>query len=150
MVDIFNRVGIDAAPETVYAAIATIEGLNDWFLTGATGDAGKGGAIDMAAFGMEVLDADPGKFVRWKCVRGPDQWVGTELSFQLVWRDGQTYVLFKQSGWREATEFLHHSSTKWATLLLSLRDAVESGEGRPIPRDKKIFFKEGRGAPLPF
>jgi uncharacterized protein YndB with AHSA1/START domain len=150
MVDIYNRVGVNAAPETVYAALATIDGLNDWFMSGVTGDASKGGDIDLGVFGMEVLYAEPYKLVRWKCVRGPDQWVGTELSFQLLCRDGQTYVLFKQSGWREASEFLHHSSTKWATLLLSLRDAVESSEGRPIPRDLKIYFNEGRGRPLPF
>jgi hypothetical protein len=33
---------------------------------------------------------------------------------------------------------MHHCSTKWATFLLSLRDDLESGKGRPAPRDVKI------------
>jgi len=33
---------------------------------------------------------------------------------------------------------MHHCSTKWATFLLSLKDYVERGEGRPEPRDTKI------------
>jgi hypothetical protein len=33
---------------------------------------------------------------------------------------------------------MHHCSTKWATFLLSLKDYVEQGEGRPEPRDTKI------------
>jgi hypothetical protein len=30
------------------------------------------------------------------------------------------------------------SSTKWATFLLSLRDLVETGTGRPSPNDLTI------------
>jgi hypothetical protein len=33
---------------------------------------------------------------------------------------------------------MHHCSTKWATFLLSLKDLVENGKGRPEPRDTKI------------
>lgn len=47
MVDIFNRFGINAAPETVYAAI---EGLKDWFLTD---HAGKRNGVDMFVFCMD-------------------------------------------------------------------------------------------------
>jgi hypothetical protein len=35
----------------------------------------------------------------------------------------------------EAVEFTAHCSTKWATFLLSLRDLVETGKGRPAPND---------------
>ena len=31
-----------------------------------------------------------------------------------------------------------HCSTKWATFLLSLRDLVETGKGKPAPADLKI------------
>jgi hypothetical protein len=64
--------------------------------------------------------------------------VGTEIVFQLEWRNGQTFVLFTHQGWREPNEFMRHCSTKWATFLLSLKDYVEQGEGRPQPRDVKI------------
>jgi hypothetical protein len=35
-------------------------------------------------------------------------------------------------------EFMGHCSTKWATFLLSLRDLVETGQGKPAPHDLKI------------
>jgi hypothetical protein len=47
-------------------------------------------------------------------------------------------VLFSHEGWREPNKFMHHCSTKWATFLLSLKDLVEKGEGRPEPMDAMI------------
>lgn len=37
--------------------------------------------------------------------------------------------------WREAVEFTEHCSTKWATFMLSLKDLVETGNGKPAPND---------------
>jgi hypothetical protein len=42
------------------------------------------------------------------------------------------------AGWNSENAFFHHCSTKWATFLLSLRDYVENGVGRPFPNDIKI------------
>lgn len=138
MPDILHRVGIGAPPGRVFAALGTIEGLRGWWVSEAAGDAAAGGTVDFGFCKMQVLEATPEKRVRWRCVSGPDEWVGTEVSFALSWRDGQTFVLFAHSGWREPVEFMHHCSTKWATFLLSLRDLVESSQGRPAPRDLKI------------
>ena len=40
--------------------------------------------------------------------------------------------------WREANEFTSHCSMKWATFLLSLKELVETGKGKPSPNDIKI------------
>jgi hypothetical protein len=76
--------------------------------------------------------------VKWKCLQGPEDWIGTEVSFVLKYKDDQTFVIFKHAHWKKTTEFMHHCSTKWATFLLSLRDWLERGEGRPSPYDIKI------------
>jgi len=47
-------------------------------------------------------------------------------------------VLFGHRNWREATESTYHCSMKWATFLLSLREYVETGTGKPSPNDLKI------------
>jgi hypothetical protein len=65
--------------------------------------------------------------------RGPDKWLGTEVIFRLVWKEDQTFVIFKHANWKEPVEFMHHCTTKWATFLLSLRDWLERTEGRPTP-----------------
>src|SRR5512142_10347 len=138
MPDILHRVGINAQPEQVFAALATLRGVKGWWVTNAAGDASQGGNIDFGFCNMQVIEAKPGVLVHWRCTRGPDEWSGTEVVFQLKWDREQTFVIFKQAGWNEPVEFMHHCSTKWATFLLSLKEWVETGAGRPAPHDLKI------------
>jgi uncharacterized protein YndB with AHSA1/START domain len=138
MPDILHRVGIDAPPERVSECLTTIEGLRGWWVSNASGNAGAGGTIDFEFCRMRVLEVVPSRLVRWRCIDGPAEWIGTEVTFKLDWKENQTYVLFGHSGWAEPVEFMHHCSTKWATFLLSLRDLVEASAGRPAPRDLKI------------
>jgi len=138
MPDILHRVGIAARPDVVFAELATLPGVRRWWQSGATGDATTGGTIDFGFCDMQVLEASPGRRVHWRCTRGPAEWIGTEVAFDLAWKDDQTVVLFRHAGWKEPVEFMHHCSTKWAVFLLSLRDALETGQGRPAPHDVKI------------
>jgi len=71
-------------------------------------------------------------------VRGDSDWLNTEIIFQLVHKKGQTFVLFTHADWKEPVEFMHHCSTKWATFLLSLKQLLETGKGRPAPGDMQI------------
>jgi uncharacterized protein YndB with AHSA1/START domain len=137
MPDILHRVGIAATPEQVSGALATLEGLRGWWVSTASGEPGPGGVVDFGFCRMKVLEATRER-VKWRCVSGPPEWVGTEVTFDLAWMDGQTIVLFAHAGWKEPVEFMHHCSTKWATFLLSLRDLLEKGSGAPAPRDVKI------------
>jgi uncharacterized protein YndB with AHSA1/START domain len=116
MPDILHRVGIDAKPEQVFAALATLDGVRGWWVSTADGNTGKGGTIDFGFCKMQVVAAEPGKLVHWRCTSGPDEWVGTEVTFKLDWKDEQTFVLFKHANWKEPVEFMHHCSTKWATF----------------------------------
>jgi uncharacterized protein YndB with AHSA1/START domain len=142
MPDILHRVGIGAAADEVYEALSTLDGLSHWWIVGTTGDTKVGGTIHFkpegGGFDMRVTESKPGELVRWRCVGGPEEWIDTELTFQLKREEDQTVVLFKHAGWREAVEFMHHCSTKWAVFLLSLRNWIERAEGRPHPYDIKI------------
>ncbi len=140
MVDILHRVGINTTPEKVFEALTTIDGLRHWWVVETSGDTAVGAIIDFGFCEMKVLRAEPGKIVHWKCVEGPEEWIGTEITFQLVWKEDQTFVLFKHANWKEPVEFMHHCSTKWAAFLLSLRDWLERSEGRPHPYDIKIHI----------
>jgi hypothetical protein len=84
------------------------------------------------------MESNPGKNLRWSCVEGPEEWIGTEICFDLSEQDGQTIMIFGHRNWREAVEFMAHCSMKWAVFLLSLRDYVETGTGKPSPQDLKI------------
>ena len=140
MPDILHRVGIDAPPERVLAALTTLEGLRGWWVSEAAGEPDAGGIVDFGFCRMRVVELDADQLVRWHCVEGPEDWVSTEVSFALDWKDGQTFVMFRHADWSEASEHMAHCSTKWATFLLSLRDFVETGTGRPAPRDVKVHM----------
>lgn len=148
MIDIIHRVGIKAPVSKVYAAISTIEGAAAWWTKDTTGVSQPGGNIEfefslpngekLGGFGMEVLALDPDKKVHWRVKTGPEEWVGTDVVFDLTQNGDYTIVHFGHRNWREAVEFTSHCSTKWATYLLSLRDLVETGKGRPAPHDVQI------------
>jgi uncharacterized protein YndB with AHSA1/START domain len=142
MPDILHRVGMQGPAQKVYQALSTLDGLSHWWIVGTSGDTRAGGTIHFkpegGGFDMKVLESRPGEVVKWKCIGGPDEWVGTELTFRLQPKDDQTVVLFTHAGWREPVEFMHHCSTKWAVFLLSLKGWIERAEGRPHPYDVKI------------
>jgi uncharacterized protein YndB with AHSA1/START domain len=140
MSDILHRVGINSSPSKVFQALSTIEGLRHWWTTETSGNAKRNGQINFGFCDMKVIEFKTNKFIKWKCIRGPKDWLDTEVSFQLVHKDEQTFVIFKHSNWKEPVEFMHHCSTKWAVFLLSLRGWLERGEGRPAPYDIKIHI----------
>jgi len=148
MVDIVHRIGIKAPAASVFRALSTIEGLAGWWTRDTVGTARAGECItftfrslagdELGRFEMEVLElAAPGK-VRWQVRAGPAEWIGTQVSFSLAEQDGMTILLFAHRGWAEEVEFMAHCSMKWAVFLLSLRELVEHGTGRPAPDDMKI------------
>ncbi|MEU7790579.1 SRPBCC domain-containing protein [Amycolatopsis sp. NPDC049159] len=141
--DILHRIGVqNATPEKVYEALTTIDGLAGWWTEKTEGETGVGDVIAFrfipGGFDMKVIELDPGRLVRWEVVDGPPEWIGTTIRWDLEQRDDYTIVLFKHEGWREAVEFMHHCSTKWAIYLMSLKQLVETGEGAPAPRDVMI------------
>jgi uncharacterized protein YndB with AHSA1/START domain len=148
MVDIIHRVGIKAPLAKVYAAVATVEGVAGWWTKDTTGVSKVGGTMtfrfqspsgdEIGKFEMEVLELIPDTKVRWRVKAGPEEWVGTDIEFSLSQQGDYTVVLFGHRNWREAVEFTAHCSMKWATFMLSLRELVETGKGRPSPVDLKI------------
>ena len=142
MVDILHRVGVQASPDQVYEALTTTEGLAGWWTTDTQGDGHVGGVLRFrfgaGGFDMNVVELDHGKHVLWEVVDGPEEWIGTRVSWDLKEEDDQTTVLFKHLGWRKPVEFMHHCSTKWAVFLLSLKQLLETGHGSPDPDDVSI------------
>jgi uncharacterized protein YndB with AHSA1/START domain len=143
MLDILHKVGIRSSSlNDVYRALTTLEGLSGWWTTDTRGESKVGGVIEFrfgpGGIDMKVLELDPGKRVLWQVVNGPEEWIGTKVSFDLS-RDGEwTIVLFKHQGWKEPVDFMHHCSTKWAVFLLSLKSLLETGKGAPAPNDIKL------------
>jgi uncharacterized protein YndB with AHSA1/START domain len=142
--DIRHRVGIAASQHRVYEMLATKDGLAKFWTTQVEGDSKVGGKLRFF-FGkpessavMEVVELSPDDRVRWRCVEGPQEWVGTTVTFDLKDSGGETVLLFMHADWREPVEFIHHCSTKWATVLIGLRSGLEGGAFTAFPDDTKI------------
>ena len=148
MADIIHRVGIRAGAEKVYRALSTIDGLAGWWTENTAGASELGKRIGftfrnpqgalMGEIEMQVEKLEPGKRVQWRCVKGPAEWIGTQLTFDLKQENDFTIVLFGHRQWQEPVEFMAHCSLKWGVFMLSLKELVESGKGKPAPRDIKI------------
>jgi uncharacterized protein YndB with AHSA1/START domain len=148
MPDILHKVGIkSASPDAVYKALTTVKGLAAWWTIDTQGDSAGGSKIGGAirfrfgsngGFDMRVLEQQPAGRVLWQVVDGPDEWIGTRISFELDPRGDWTIVLFKHEGWKEPVEFMHHCSTKWGVFLLSLKSLLETGKGAPWPNEVKL------------
>lgn len=148
MVDIIHKIGIKAPISKVYAAAATAEGIAGWWTRDTTGESRLGGNVqvrfltpagtEVGSMSFELAELKPNKEVRWRIKSGPAEWVGTDVTFTLSQDGDMTVVIFGHRNWREPVEFMAHCSMKWATFLLSLKQLVETGQGKPAPDDLKI------------
>jgi uncharacterized protein YndB with AHSA1/START domain len=142
MADILHMVNIKARPDIVFAALSEKSGLAGWWTESVQAEP-RVGTVAKFRFGeaggsdMKILALEKDRLVRWRCVAhlSADEWVGTELTFELrPERDG-TAVRFSHRRWSEATDFLRYCSLRWALYLISLKAFVETGMGNPWPRD---------------
>jgi len=141
--DILHRVGIaSSTPDDVYAALTTLDGLSGWWASDTQGDTTVGGVLqfrfEAGGIDLKVVELEPATRVLWQVVDGPEEWIGTTVSWDLRKDGDYTIVLFTHQGWKEPVEFMHHCSTKWGVFMMSLKSLVETGKGAPEPRDVKI------------
>ena len=134
--------GTKTAAPVIRDALTTLTGLASWWTTETAGDTNQHGTVTFTfggngGFDMRVIRSDA-QHVHWECVKGPDDWLGTRIEFDIETRETHSQVMFRHAGWKSENPFFHHCSTKWATFLLSLRDYVETGKGQPYPDDIKI------------
>jgi uncharacterized protein YndB with AHSA1/START domain len=148
MADILHRVGIKASSDEVYKALTTREGLAGWWTKNTQAESKVGGSLkfrfhrpdgtEIGGFDMKVLELQPARRVLWQVVGGPDEWLGTKISWELKQEGEYSIVLFRHQDWKQPGEFMHHCSTKWAIFLMSVKSLVETGKGAPSPDDVRI------------
>lgn len=143
MPDIVHRVEIDAGIDSVFSALSTEHGLRGWWTTDVVLTSPVVGSVVEFRFGeggpdMEITGLEEPGLVSWKCVAGPVEWIGTEVSFSLTATDAGTVVYFAHRNWKEEVEFMAHCSCKWAQFMFSLKMLLETGVGKPYPNDPRL------------
>jgi len=162
MKSIRQNVLIAAPAEKVYKALTTQEGLAGWWTPAATAKA-ELNSVARFPFNfpnfdyvkeMKITGLKPNAEVKWECIAGADEWIGTSISFRLEAGDkatlgkahpelmGQleqqkadngTLVIFEHNDWREYTPGFSECSFTWGQFLRSLKRLCETGKGQPWP-----------------
>jgi len=141
MPNICLLIGTSASPSQALSALTTIEGLSNWWTTHTFGSTAINNTIEFRfpenGIDMQVIKSTDTE-VTWKCLNGPDEWIGTHIHFKIEHSEVQTLIIFKHEGWAKEVPFIHHCSMKWAVFLLSLKEYLETGTGKPFPHDTHI------------
>lgn len=163
MPNIRHALIIGASAEKVYSAITRQEGLSSWWTPDTTAKA-EVGSISRFAFGptyfkeMKITELRPSKQVKWVCITGADEWVGTTLSFtleagdkrtlsnshpeagdQLQQQDSTSVTLLslKHDEWKDYTPMYAECNYTWGQFLRSLKLFCETGKGLPWPNQHR-------------
>lgn len=138
MATILLRFPVAATAETVHGALATESGVRGWWSERTEGPSGVGSTMKVAfpdapiTFDFEVAEDVPAKRVTWRCLAGPPEWIGTDVSFDIEpgENDGVS-VLFSQDGWKTIQESFPFIAYSWAQILPRLKKLAETGERDP-------------------
>ena len=136
MIYIKHNVIIRSNPSVVFRAISTHKGIQGWWTVDNQIDPKLGGIAEFI-FGdryhnkMEITEYTESKKMTWHCLEGDPEWIGTDISFDLEEKDGDTVLRFTHV-WREITEFYANCNFQWGKYLLSLKNYCETGTGSPF------------------
>ena len=165
MPSIRHEVLIAAPVDAVYDALTTAEGLSGWWTPDVMARP-ECGSVARFGFGpdyfkeMRITDLVPGERVKWVCIAGADEWMGTAITFDLRpgdrqklltsrpelrdqikqndISDGGTLLSFRHDGWREETAMLAECSYTWARFLAGLKSWCEAGTAWPWPHQHRL------------
>jgi uncharacterized protein YndB with AHSA1/START domain len=142
--EIWHEILIKASTNEVYQAVSDVKNIAHWWTTGARGESEIGKHLefwfgDFCAAVMEVTLLKPRELVRWRVTpKVESDWTHTEVEFKIFRVNDQTVLHFRHSNWREDAKMFPHCSLGWAIFLLSLKEFVETGKGRPYPYDMPV------------
>jgi hypothetical protein len=151
MTTLHHQVWIDAPPSRVYGALATAQGLAEWWAPHTSEETAEGLVLAHSpgpahgAVQMKVVDRTPDRRIEWEIIsihpeRSPaSAWTGTRIIFDIAERpspghwigldnEGEPMVAldFYHAGWDEASEFLGFCNYAWGVTLDLLRQWCEA------------------------
>lgn len=139
MATILLRPMIETDPKRIYDLVATSDGVNGWWSNHTEGPSGVGSTMKVAfpdapiTFDFEVTEEVPGERVVWRCLAGPPEWIGTDVSFDVQTdKDGNLSVLFSHDGWKTTEESFPFIAYSWAQILARLKKLADTGERDPF------------------
>jgi len=163
MPNIHHALLIGSTAEKVYSAISNQEELSKWWTPGIKARA-ELNSVARFPFGvdyfkeMKIIELIPFESVKWRCIQGADEWIGTSISFKLLPgekgtllnsypemrdqieqqpNDKGTLLIFHHDDWKEYTLMFAECSFTWGQFLRSLKLYCETGKGTPWPNQHR-------------
>jgi len=145
MAKVCHQVGVVGDIDEIYRVLHQPAGLTGWWATTADGTPQTGGVLDLHFAGLATLsfrieDLNENERVGLRCVSGPGPWQGCSLTFSLQQDSDQVWVRLDHENDTASDDDFLYFSTKWPVYLLSLKDLIETGQGRPYPNEAKIHL----------
>ena len=145
MAKVCHQVGVVGAIDDIYRVLHQPAGLTGWWATTADGVPEVGGVLDLHFAGLATLsfrieDLRENEGVCLRCVSGPGPWQECSLTFSLRQDRDQVWVRLDHENAAASEDDFLYFSTKWPCYLLSLKDLMETGQGRPYPNEAKIHL----------
>jgi hypothetical protein len=138
---------VDQSPDDAFAAINDVRGWWSAEIDGSTDELGADFTYryaDVHRSEQKVTELLPGRRVAWHVLDGyldftrdKTEWTGTDITFDIVDKDGQTEVRFTHVGLVPDDECFENCSVAWNFYINdSLRSLIATGEGHPNHRDQ--------------
>ena len=119
MADIFHCLRMNASADDVFRAVTEDGLLRPWW-------------ANESGFAVRCVERADGARVAWRCVEGPEEWIGTDITFAFAREGSETVVRFAHKNWREASDAFARCTTKWGRVLLALKSRVETPEAEDL------------------
>lgn len=136
MTEINHEIKIQAARDSVFNAMTTLDGLKSWHTANIEGNPQSNGTLTIKAAGKptfkwKIVNTEPEKLT-WECIEGPGDSVGTQAIFKLSKTDdAKTLVECRHVGWPGTHDNFRKCNTLWAIILYHLKNYVETGKVNP-------------------
>ena len=143
MARVHHRVGIKGTPEAIFAAISEADKLTGWWASSANGVAELDARLTLGFENLthlifKVDQIEPDRLLSLSCEGEPEIWIGSTLVFELEASEHQIYLRLTHEKAGVDDEAFLYFNTKWPHFLVSLKDYIETGMGRPFPGDVRI------------
>ena len=140
---------VDQSPIEVFAAINNVRG---WWSEAIEGRTDVLDAIfqyhyrDVHRCAFKITEFVPNQKVVWHVldnffnfVKDKNEWIGTDVVFEIARKDDQTIVHFTHIGLVPAYECYEVCSDAWGSYITrSLRDLITTGKGQPNPLEEVV------------
>lgn len=139
---------VDQTPEEAFAAVTDVRGWWSGEIDGRTDQLGEEFSYryeDVHYSKQRITEFVPGQRVVWSVLdahlsftEDPDEWIGTEITFEVSRKGDRTEVRFSHVGLVPEVECFDKCTSAWSFYINnSLRRLITSGCGQPNEKEER-------------